>query len=940
MTELLEAPRLHTTDDTDAAPPRRAPGWGRWRVAARLARRQTWRTKGASALVVALVALPVAGLAGAAAFWESHNGSPQDRVMLQLGANESWLEVTGGPDPTRWQSVDQPYDNRVATDESGNPLNPFLPRPTELPDSVPDDATVLPVQQYGSAAVETEDGVAWLTATSGEVWAPSFAGLYVPIDGVAPTRPDEFMATPGALERIGAEIGDAVDFPDAGVTLTVTGTLRPAGAEAKSVTLFLPPSMATTDDPATNRWYVADWQPGVAELAALNREGFIAYARDLVLDPPAGSARTSWGDGSLPLWNVMLVGAIAATVCGYITVLLSGAAFSVTARRQQQALAVAASVGAARGDVFRVVLLQGTVLGVVGGLVGTAVGLGAAAVVLAATDRGALGTFWGNFGFTVPWHLIAPIIVFAVLVGTIAAVAPARAAMRGDTLAALRGARRPALLRPHRPVWGLLVMVTGIVALVLGGMYMAATVATRGDTDTPPFYVAVYAVALGPIIFQIGLLIPSHWVLVQLSKAASRLGLAPRLAGRDAAAHPSRVVPAFAVIGAGIFAASLVLSLTAMTAAGNARQHWYQAPEGALSVQLWQVGSDTSEKLLAAADEIVASTSPEATALVETPRGPETDAMGAPADPAATTFGVARHSYDWCADDCDLEAYERASGMLSVVDPSAVETLLGVPLDDAARAILRDGGAVVTDPGFLTAAGHVIVTEWTAADYLELMEMGDGSAVEPMAQHPLSAVLVDPGHQQPHQVIVAPRTAAALGVELVPSAIVAIYDEPLPAATVDRLTGQTVELRIAEDAGLYAWVETGPAPVDPWLWLITGVAVALVLAAAAVSLGLARFERRPDDATLTAIGGSRLLRRNVNAWQAAIIVGVGAVIGTATGALSVWGYAKANPESYLLADTPWPWLALLGLALPVAVTAVAWLVPPRHPDLTRRTAIT
>lgn len=887
-----------------------------------------------------LVALPVAGLAGTAAFWESHNASPQERVVLELGANEAWLEVAGGPDPTRWQAVDQPYDNGVATDASGAPLHPILPLPTELPHVVPADATVLPVQQYGSAAVETRDGVAWLTATAGEVWAPSFAGLYVPIDGVAPTRPDEFMATPGALERIGAEIGDAIDFPDAGVTLTVTGTMRPVGAEATSVTLFLPTNMAAPDGPATNRWYVADWQPDVAQLAALNREGFIAYARDLVLDPPAAAPRTTWDDDSLALWNVLLVGAIAAAICGYITVLLSGAAFSVTARRQRRALAVAASVGAAHGDVFRVVLLQGTVLGVVGGFVGTAVGLGAAAVVLAATDRGALGTFWGNFGFTVPWHLIVPIIGFAVLVGTIAAVAPARAAMRGDTLAALRGARRPALLRPHRPASGLLVMVIGVVALVLGGMYMATTVATRGDTDTPPFYAAVYAVALGPIVFQIGLLIPSHWVLVQLSKAASRVGLAPRLASRDAAAHPSRVVPAFAVIGASVFAASFVLSLTAMTAAGNARQHWYQAPEGALSVQLWQTGTDATDELMAAAAEIVASTTPRSTALVEAPAWPAVDATGTPSDPAAHTFAAARQSYEWCAPDCELQAHEAATGTLSIVDPSDVETLLGIPLDDAARATLQDGGAIVTDPGFLTTDSRLIVTEWAVTDYLELMQTSGGSTAEPAAGHPLPAVLVDPGHQQPFQIIIAPRTAAALGVTSTPNAIIATYDEPLPAATVDKLTGQTVDLRVSADAGLYAHVETGPAPIDPWLWLITAVAVTLVVAAAAVSLGLARFERRPDDATLTAIGGSRLLRRNVDAWQAAIIVGVGAVIGTATGALSVWGYAKANPQSYLLADTPWPWLAVLGLALPGAVTVVAWLVPPRNPDLTRRTAIT
>ncbi|MFB7893188.1 FtsX-like permease family protein [Microbacterium sp. NPDC056044] len=941
MTRLLEAASVDTAQERmDAAPRRRGSAWARWRVAVRLAWRQTWRTKGSSALVVTLVALPVAGLAGAAAVWQAQEGSLEQRIVaLELGANQTWIEAIGGPDPSRRQAIDQPWDNRVDADDSGLPLNPALPAPTTRPDVVPGDATVYPVQQFGSAAVETEAGVAWLTTVAGEVWAPSFAGLYVPIDGAAPTRADEFMATPGALERMGAEIGDAVVFPAAGATLTLTGTMRPANADGTTPTLFLPDARYTADGPAISRWYVADWQPGVDELAELNHAGYIAYARDLVLDPPADSKRGSWVNGT-PLWSVMLIGAIIAAICGYIVVLLAGAAFSVAARRQQRALSVAASVGAARGDVFRVVVLQGTVLGVVGGLVGSTVGLGGAAVMLALTDRGAVGTFWGHFGFSIPWQLVAPIIVFAVIVGTIAAIAPARAATRGDTLAALRGARRPALLKPHRPLWGILVMIVGLVALVTGGVYVAATTATGGDTTTPVFYVAIYAVVLGPLLFQIGMLIPSHWVLVQLSKVASRLGLAPRLASRDAAANPSRVVPAFAVIGACIYAASFVLSMTAMTAAGNARMHWYQSPQGSLSVQLWQSGSDSSAELMAVAEDLVASTSPATTAVIHTTRWPAVDAAGLPLTPDAIALGVARQSYDWCLPGCTLGAQELASTSLSVVEATDVETVLGVPVDSAALATLEAGGAIVTDPGFLTAGDDVVVTEWTAGEYLALMQMDASSKVEPEAKHPLSAVFVDPGHQQPYQVVVTPRTAERLGAELVPTAIIATYDEPLPAATVDRITAQTFDFRVAADAGLNANVETGPGPVDPWLWLITGVTMALVVAASGVCLGLARFERRPDDATLTAVGGSRLLRRSVNAWQAAIIVGVGAIVGTTTGALSVWGYARANADMYRLSDTPWPWLAVLAIALPVAVTAVAWLVPPRHPDLTRRTAIT
>lgn len=943
MTATLDAPATLAEPGEPPDPGTRRTGeWTRWRVATRLARRQAWRAKGSSALVVALVALPVAGLAGAATFWASHEPSPEQAVALELGEHQSWIEVAGGPDPSRWQAVDVPYDTGTDHDgETGAPIHPVLPSPTKLPGMVPDDALVMPTSPSESAAVETPHGAAWLATVVGEPWNPAFRGLYVPLDGDPPTADDEFMVSPGALTRLGAEIGDQVVFPETGLALTISGTMRAANAQDSAIALFVPRSAADAagvTGTAPVRWYVADWQPTLEELGDLNRAGYLAYARDLALDPPAGARLSDWGSGSLELWNLVLVGAVAAVVCGYVVVLLAGAAFSVAARRQQRALAVAASVGAGRADVFRIVVLQGVVLGLVGGILGSVVGIAGAAAVLAATDRGALGTFWGNFGLSIPLLLIGSIVLFAVAVGTIAALAPARSATRGDILSSLRGARRPALLRPKRPLWGLLVMGTGLVALVAGGLYVAATLAAGGDTRTALFIAGVYGVALGPILFQIGLLIPAHWVLVQISHAVSPIGLAPRIASRDAAAAPSRVVPAFAVIGACIFAASFALSITAMTGAANARQHWHQAPKDALVVQMWQMGTDASADLVATAEDLVAPTAPEETVLVQVAASPETSKSGEFIDPEAPVFAVARQSYQDCA-QCSLQQYDLAAGMLSVVDPDDVSTLLGAPVGERALETLRAGGAIVTDAGYLTPDDEIIVTQWSAASHQELMTMGVRATAESAAEHPIPAVTVDPGHQQAFEIIVSPQTAAGLGLVLVPSVLVATYETPLPPSTVDRLVSQTMDFRIGPDAGLFANVEAGPAPIDPTLWLIVGIAMTLVLGASAVALGLARFERRPDDATLTAVGASRRLRRHVNAWQVGVIVGVGAVIGTLSGSLSVWGMTMTNGASFVVADMPWVWLGVLAIGLPLAITAVAWLVPPRHPDLTRRTAI-
>ena len=52
------------TTHQDAAP--RPSVWARWRVDLRLARRQVWRSRGSSLLVMLLVALPVVALTGGA----------------------------------------------------------------------------------------------------------------------------------------------------------------------------------------------------------------------------------------------------------------------------------------------------------------------------------------------------------------------------------------------------------------------------------------------------------------------------------------------------------------------------------------------------------------------------------------------------------------------------------------------------------------------------------------------------------------------------------------------------------------------------------------------------------------------------------------------------------------------------------------------------------
>ena len=881
----------------------RRSAWARLRADLRLARRQVWRTKGSSALVMLLVALPVAGLAGAAVTVQSHIPTPQQRAELELGHAQAWLAVAGGPDPSRTQNPAEPWDNTVARDEAGNPLHPAEPAPADPSAALPAGTRTIELLDQGVVFVKTATGIGQVSATVGPAWDPVFAGRFSIIQGDAPTTADGAMASPGMLRRLGAAVGDRVTLADSGRSYLITGTMRRMDLPASEDQLFLPDS-ARDQVSGMAQWYTPDWQPTATELSRLNHAGFIVYGRDLAVH-----ARQAEGDSSRA-WTILMVGAIVAVFCGYL------------------------------------VVLQGTVLGTLGGMVGAAAGVGLAALFLRVTDNGAVGTFWGAWGLHVPWWLLAGIVVFAVAVGTIAALVPARTATRGDVLGALRGARRPARLNPKRPLWGLLLMILGLAGTVAGGLGIAALNLQKPiDYGDPLRTIALWAVVLAPIVFQIGILFAGHWVLAGIARVASRLGMAPRLASRDAAASPSRVIPAFAAIAVCVFLASFVLSATAATSAASARNYSWTGPLGSVQVSAWSSGETDAARTLHAIDGLLAPTRPEATVVEQMPPDPPSDpTTGAPQDPDFPVWSAA----DRCP-DCG-QAVMQSSGTISVVDPDGLEALLDTRIPAATLAAVRDGAVLEVTPwGSYVDNGRAQLARWTSSTYsayssqVQEVYAGTRSASDlpkPEQVVDLPGVKLDLAHPQGMlQLIIAPDTAKRIGMTVVPRAVVAVYPEPVSTQTLDSLTAAAANIRVGENGTLDVRAERGPDSADLWLWLILAVAGALVIGASAVSLGLARFERRPDDATLAAVGAGRGVRRWINAWQAVIIAGIGTVVGTVAGLIPMWGIAQSSTDYLRFDDVPWAWLAILAVGLPAVVAVVSWLVPPRRPELTRRTAI-
>ena len=110
----------------------------RRRVAVRLAYRQVRHTKLSSLLIVLLIALPIAGMAGVAVFVDSSVGTPEERLRVELGQMEGWVQPMGVPDAGFWQAPADPWQNGYPSNDDGSweqpegepPADPIAALPT------------------------------------------------------------------------------------------------------------------------------------------------------------------------------------------------------------------------------------------------------------------------------------------------------------------------------------------------------------------------------------------------------------------------------------------------------------------------------------------------------------------------------------------------------------------------------------------------------------------------------------------------------------------------------------------------------------------------------------------------------------------------------------------------------------------------------------------
>ncbi|SEB51423.1 ABC-type transport system, involved in lipoprotein release, permease component [Paramicrobacterium humi] len=923
-----------------------------WRLALRIARRSVWRSRGTSLIVVIMVLLPVAGFSAAAVIGQSTFPTPQEKIAAELGQNEAKLYTDIGPNPHASQNRFDPHD--INSPSLGS--TPSTPLDEDGVRALFPAGTEMFVVRNSDVRAETSHGVASFPVTVGALWDDAFTGRTNIIEGRAPSTGSEVLVTSAALEHLGAHVGDSVTIVSPSqADLTITGVLRDAQNADAVERIYLPEGdFASTLSTRLDGYFLPNTVVDMGDLARLNHAGVTVLSRDILSH--ATSLELAGASSPFQPFGVLI--AMAAVFAIFEIVLLAGAAFAVGARKQQRALATLASVGGSKRVMRRIVLSQGIVLGGIGGIVGVVIGVPTAAVVMAITSDGSATLYWG---FHAQPLVLGAIIALAVIVGLTSAVIPARAAAKFDVLAALRGSRRAAAPSRAAPRFGLAFMILGIVSTI------GSAISIRNlEWDAHPALtdVLLSAMIAGPLIAQIGAIMCGGLVLRTISRLTSHFSIGARLASRDSASNTRRSVPAFASVMVTAFLAITVICIGTVQTQQLTAQYVYSTLPGQATVFIPK-NLDNSERVAVGDIEaIVAEDAPMASVArfydpaieLDPNTGMPSDGVHVtasvpvahlcPSNPLSPEYdaGVWESSSAAALEQQHLTATDaRCSASAELVSHSwnqiSVTTLAGLAIwlgghvPDDVRKTFESGGVVSSAP-MLINDGHLTL-QWWAAD-----EGPSGSSSELPSQQPLTettmrAVSVKATYPLPHRVLMSTETAETLGISLAVGRLVASPgSEAFSQAQIDKLNGDLGAL----NSGVF--VERGPD--QTWRYIIAIVALlagVLFVCASAVAIGLSRADGRADDATLSAVGATRLLRRSFSFWQAIILVGVGTLIGTTAGLLISYGLRVAGAFSSGPFTPPWLVLGFVAIGMPVAIAIGSWLVASKPTTLARRVAI-
>jgi putative ABC transport system permease protein len=915
-------------------------------VAIRIARRDARRYKWRSALIVAMVGLPVLFLTGGITLLATNDVSLAESVPMVMGSAQARIHVA---DPFRQNQSPDGGPSGSSSDGSSNEGVAALAVPGFAPNSLWTTGKVAKVtggrvitMLESNIRVTQGDRRPTIPVLGIDARDPIARGMTDLVSGRWASIASEIVVTEAGIGRGLPRKGTVTTSgPDGSQRqLTVVGVATAQTTYGQLPSLVGTPALVggLVDQANVSAAYLVERAEPVtwSDVRRMNDFGVLVKSRQVFLSPPSdielGPGAAQLGSDQRQLDLVLLLAVVGIFI---ETTLLAGPAFAVSAARQRRSLALAASNGAEARQLRRYVLGQAVVLGVVSAAIAVAAG-----VLLALA-----GLTWWKSGhpdlvtgpFEVSWLRVVGVFVFSVVASMVAALLPARGVARLDIVSVLAG--RSGDRKAHRglPVVGVVVMV-GSAAGILWSVAGADTSLGLGSDE---FLVAAWAVGL-----VVGCLMVIPALLAMVGRLGVPLVLPLRLATRDTARQRGRSTPAVAAIMAAV-AALTALSIGATSDTQQQEKAYQrQRPMGTGSITL--NGEDSSER---GVREVLARFAPQLRVDRRGYVGPgaanaEKDRISwvLPVPPGCTQAQVA--------------AVERPNGGLAGCEPFANGTVMMqvgdlasisamVPLTVPQRAALQGGGVLIANPRF-AQDGQV---SFVGGKVVEAPS-GEVTGHEVTQRTRAEAVLVDPkvlevasGAPSSSVVWLLADTATRLGWPVQ----ITSFTLTSPTGAISPEVESAVADRLGD--GYLMDVEHGfQNPYRVMLLILFSVAGILVLIASLVSTALSLAESQNDMATLAAVGATRRTRRGIAGSQALVVAACGCLLGVAVG--MVPGIAVAWPLTTRVLNMatglvvtappmiviPWLPLAALCVGVPLLAGGFAWVAVRRHPQLTRRLA--
>ncbi len=259
-----------------------------WRASLRIARREAWRAKGRSLLVIALIGLPVLVLTAVDICYRTWQLDPAEKLNRSIGSADASVASYGSPVQ---QSPMWPEGGYYAATSPDKP--PPVPPTSEVMAVLPPGSRIIERHRtYGT--IDTDAGKKYAPINGLDYTDPIARGLVHQVSGRAPRTAAEAALTVSLAHDTGMHIGDSVRVSDPDRTFRVVGTVADAGrrhaGEIYALPSAFPPADQATRSADDFSWLVDAQSPVTwQQVLGLNKLGYFVQSRYVRLHPPSKS---------------------------------------------------------------------------------------------------------------------------------------------------------------------------------------------------------------------------------------------------------------------------------------------------------------------------------------------------------------------------------------------------------------------------------------------------------------------------------------------------------------------------------------------------------------------------------------------------------------------------------------------------------------------------